>query len=246
MGEEAIIQAQGLRLGYGPLTVLERVDLGVRQGEFWFLLGPNGAGKSTLVSALLGMMPLRAGHIRRHPELAGRQRLGFVPQGCALNPSLPTTVREFVLLGLVGLRTTAGERAERLNWALAKLGLAGIARASYWTLSGGQRQRALVARALIRRPTLLIMDEPANGLDLAAETALLEYLARMNREENLTILCVSHNLASAFRYASHVALFHGGGVQGGPAAEILTSDNLQRVYGIGLDVSWEVNRAVKA
>lgn len=233
-GSTPLIQAQGLRLGYRDRTAIDGVNLTVRLGEFWFFLGPNGAGKSTLIKALLGLLEPQAGQIHLHPQLACREKTGFVPQSSALNPSLPTTVREFVSLGLVGIRAGGKTRAARLNGALEHVGLAGLAGRGYWTLSDGQRQRALVARALIRRPGLLIMDEPTNGLDLAAETALLAYLAKLNREESLTVVCVSHNLATAIRYGSHVALFHGGGVQSGPVRDILTPESVRQVFGIDL------------
>lgn len=239
----AVIQVHGLRLGYGAHTVIEAVDLRVQAGEFWFLLGQNGTGKTTLLKALLGLLLPQAGEIHMHPTLARRDRIGFVPQRCDLNASLPTTVREFVLLGLVGLRTRRKDRAERLAWSLEKVGLEGMAKKGYWSLSEGQRQRALVARALARRPAVLVMDEPTIGLDPAAETTLFEYLSAVNQDDRLTILCVSHDLATAARQGSHVALFHKAHVQAGPAREILTPTNLQRIYGVGLDVQWQTDNA---
>ncbi len=218
---QALVQAQALRLGYGTRTVLDRVDLRICCGDFWFLLGQNGTGKTTLLRALLGLLRPLAGEIHLHPVHARRDRLGFVPQRPELAPGLPTTVREFVQLGLVGMATTRHDRAERLAWALEHVGLQGMERHDYWSLSGGQRQRALVARALARRPALLVMDEPTAGLDPAAEESLLSYLARLNREQSLTVVCVSHDLATAARYASHVALFNQGSVHTGPRGTCL-------------------------
>lgn len=229
---QPLIHASGVRLGYGPRVVLDQVDLCIRPGEFWFLLGPNGTGKSTLIKALLGLVRPRTGVIRLHPDLARRERLGFVPQSATFNPNLPTTVREFVLLGMVGIRAGAREQRQRLQSALEKVGLHGAERLSYWSLSEGQRQRIVVARALARNPLLLIMDEPTNGLDVAAEGALLEYLARLNREERLAVVFVSHNLATATRYASHVALFRECRVEPGKAADVLTARRLEDVFGV--------------
>lgn len=230
----AILEARELQLGYGSRVVLEDVDLRVCAGEFWFLLGPNGTGKSTLIRGLLGLLrPLR-GRVIMHSELVYPERLGYVPSNCSLNPGLPTTVREVLALGLVGIRCRRGERVERVRWALERVGLGGMEKHDYWSLSDGQRRRVMVARALARRPALLIMDEPTNGLDPAAEAGLLEHVARLNREETLTTLFVTHNLTIAARYATHVALFNHSGVEAGPVSQIMQGAKLEHVYGTGL------------
>jgi ABC-type Mn2+/Zn2+ transport system ATPase subunit len=173
-------------------------------------------------------MAPEAGALRLHRELARREHVGYVPQGCELNPALPTTVREFVGLGLVGIRATRAQAAERLEWALGHSGLAGMARRSYWSLSGGQRQRCLLARALIRRPHLLLLDEPTLHLDPAAEAALVQLLARLNQEDGLTLLVVTHDLEMARARASHLALASGGRLVAGPRDALVASHALER------------------
>jgi ABC-type cobalamin/Fe3+-siderophores transport system ATPase subunit len=239
-----LLKTEGLHLGYGRSSVLQDVDLEVRPGEFWFFLGPNGAGKTTLLKAFLAEINPQRGRILTDPDLYRRDNLGFVPQRCDLNPTLSTTVREFVLLGLVGIRANRQERETRLTWALDKGGLTGMSSKNYWSLSGGQRQRALVARALVRRPRILFLDEPTRGLDLAAEEAVMQSLTDLNRQELLTVLFVTHDLILAARYASHVALFHKGQVQGGPISGIMTPDRLQSTYGIPVSVSQEAQGEV--
>jgi ABC-type Mn2+/Zn2+ transport system ATPase subunit len=234
---EVIVKTAGLRLGYGQHVVLAHVDFQMRAGEFWFFLGPNGEGKTTLLRAILGMIRRQAGQLWVHPELGQRQRIGFVPQRCNINPTLPTTVREFVLLGLVGIHADWGDEAVRLGWALEKVGLGGLEGKDYWSLSGGQRQRALVARALVRRPSVLMLDEPTNGLDVAAEDAVLRLLADLHRKEHQTLLFVTHNLAIAARYATHIALFHAGEVVSGPRQEVLNRQSLERIYGVAVEIS---------
>lgn len=229
---QPVLAAAGLALGYDGRLVLADVDLAIRSGEFWFLLGPNGSGKSTLLRAMLGLLAPRAGALHLHPELARRDRIGFVPQGCELNPLLPTTVREFVRLGLVGIRSTRGDTRERLAWALAHAGLDGMGDRSYWTLSGGQRQRCLLARALVRRPSLLLLDEPTLHLDPGAETALIRLLAALNRDEGLTLLVVTHDVAMARAYASHVAVASGGRVVAGTRAAMFGSAALADALGV--------------
>jgi ABC-type Mn2+/Zn2+ transport system ATPase subunit len=231
-----MLSIRGVELAYGPRTVLRGVDLQVRAGEFWVLIGPNGSGKTTLLQAILGLLAPRSGRIDRDPVRACSERLGFVPQRCDLNPSLPTTVREFVMLGLVGARVSRADRPERLRRALAGVGLEGQERASYWSLSGGQRQRALVARALVRQPDFLILDEPGGGLDVGSQEAFLHTVAELHRNEHLTLLYVTHELSIAARYASHVALFHNGSVTAGPRAEILARPDLEAIFGTPLQL----------
>lgn len=238
-GPETMIQAEGVAIGYGQRDVLGDVTFRVGGGEFWFFVGPNGCGKTTLLRAVLGLLSPRAGRLTLHPEIESRARIGFVPQRAELSRTLPTTVREFVLLGTVRAGVPRGEEAARLEWALGRVGLSGFGARDYWALSGGQRQRALLARALIRRPALLVLDEPTTGLDISTEDALLKFLAALNRDEGLTLLVVSHDIAMAASYGTHVALFHEGRLIAGPRDEVLTPRNLEKVYGVAMEVGRE-------
>jgi ABC-type Mn2+/Zn2+ transport system ATPase subunit len=234
---DAVLTTSGLTLGYGRRIVLEDVHVEIRPGEFWFLLGPNGEGKTTFLRTVLGLIRPLAGQFWLHPDLQDRTQVGFVPQRCDINPTLPTTLREFVLLGLVGIQVNKRDRDGRLAWALERMGLTGLGGRDYWSLSGGQRQRALIARALVRRPRVLVLDEPTNGLDLQAEDTALRFLADLNRKEQETVLFVTHNIVIAARYATHVALFHAGKVMAGPRRELLQRDTLEQVYGVGVEIT---------
>jgi ABC-type Mn2+/Zn2+ transport system ATPase subunit len=220
--------------------VLSGVDLEVRPGQVWFLLGPNGSGKTTLLRGILGLLRPSVGVLERHPVLASRERIGFVPQHGEFNTTLPTTVREFVSLGFVGARLPRAERAGRLTWALAQVGLEELRDAGFDSLSGGQRQRALVARALVRRPRFLILDEPTEGLDVTSEEAFLRTLVGLNRGDGLTLLFVTHKLELAVRHATHVALFHRGHVHAGTREAVLRSGAVERVFGVTLALDGRV------
>jgi zinc transport system ATP-binding protein len=209
--EDTLLEASDLCVGYGDHLVLRGVNLSIRRGEFWFVLGPNGSGKTTFLQTVLGEIPPASGRIELRAGRGGRERLGFVPQRCEINPALPTTVREFVGLGLVGTDALP-QREVRVREGLARVGLAGLERSDYWALSGGQRQRALLARALVREPELLILDEPMNHLDPEAEATVLDDLVRMNRDQGLTVLLVTHDVAIAEAHASHIARFADGAV----------------------------------
>jgi zinc transport system ATP-binding protein len=233
---EPVIRTHELSLGYGSRMVLANVNAAFNAGEFWFLLGPNGEGKSTFLMSILGVLAPKAGTVKLRHDLASRERIGFVPQRCDLNPALPTTLCEFVSLGLVGIRASSAERRNRISWALENVGLQALADKNYWSLSGGQRQRTLVARALVRKPLLLIADEPTNGLDPSAEHSLMQSLLELNRRERLTVLFVTHDLSLAASYSTHVALFHDGTVQAGRSDQILTSQNMMTTYGVDISI----------
>ena len=232
-----VLVVRGLRLSYDGLPVLDDVHLTVKRGEFWFILGPNGTGKSSLLRAVLGVLTPAGGRLELAPELASGRRIGFVPQRCDLKPTLPMSVAEFVLLGLAGTHARRAESRRNLKWALEEVGLQDREGDSYWSLSGGQRQRALVARGLVRRPDLLILDEPTNGLDLPTEEAFMALVEKLNRERGITVLLVTHAIALAARFATHVALFHGGRVLSGPKEEVLTSRNLSEAYEVAVPLS---------
>ena len=234
-----LITLSGVSLGYGSRTILREVNLRVERGQFWFVLGPNGEGKTTLLRALLGLLLPAAGTVAWREHERRHERTGFVPQRCDLNPALPTTVREFVLLGLTGLCLSRADRIDRLAYALRCVDLQALESKDYWSLSGGQRQRALLARALVRQPELLVLDEPTNDLDLTAEHELLSSLARLHRDEVLTILFVTHDLPIAARYATHLALVHEGRVESGTRDAMLSAETLRRCYGVALDLQRE-------
>jgi ABC-type Mn2+/Zn2+ transport system ATPase subunit len=242
--QNAILTAESLALGYGRRTVLQDLNLEIGQGEFWFCLGPNGEGKTTLLRTILGSIQPQAGTLWLHDTLVSRARIGFVPQRCDLNPALPTTVREFVRLGAVGAQIPRRDQSLNLAWALDRVGLQHLATQSYWALSGGQRQRALVARALVRRPQLLLLDEPTNGLDLPAAEALLQCLDDLYRQDRVSLLFITHDVAMAARYGTHAILLHAGKAVAGPIQTVFTSHHLAQTYGAPVDISRDASGRV--
>lgn len=186
-------------LGTGP--ILDGIDLRVAKGETLALLGANGSGKSTLVKALVGLVPLTSGRaVLYGAEVRARNtvpwaRIGYVPQRVNMGPSMSATAEEVVTSGLLSgrrLRPGPGSQA-RVRDALAEVGLAERAGESVHLFSGGQQQRVLIARALIRNPELLIIDEPLSGIDRASSLALATSLRRLHNA-GTTILVVLHEL----------------------------------------------------
>ena len=229
--DDIIYRASNVALGYDHHVILQGVNLEIHSGQFWSFLGPNGSGKTTLLRGLLGKLKARAGTLQAPPSIDGVAPVGFVPQRCEINPTLPITLGEFVGLGLVGTRLSRVARRERMAWVLEALWLPALARQSYWTLSGGQRQRALIARALVRRPRVLVMDEPTSNLDVGAERVVLKTLSDFCAQCHAACLCVTHDLGLAERYATHVGLVGEGGVLAGAREDVLIPANLERLYG---------------
>lgn len=197
---DTVAELRGVSFSYGAGTrVLDNVDLTLRRGDYLAVLGPNGGGKSTLLRLLLGALAPDSGLVRLFggPPHQARGRIGYMPQLTRPRKDFPIIVRDAVLQGLAGragrwLRYTAEERS-RAGRALERVGMADSAGRRLANLSGGQQQRALIARALVADPELLLLDEPAASVDAASKTALFELLAGLN--QNMTIVCVSHDLS---------------------------------------------------
>ncbi|WP_328587489.1 zinc ABC transporter ATP-binding protein ZnuC [Algihabitans albus] len=163
--------------------LLRNVDLSVGRGEIVTLIGPNGAGKSTLVRAAIGVLRPDSGRVIRAPGL----RIGYVPQRLSIDRTLPLTVHRFMTL-------TERHPPAEIDRALAEVGVDHLAEAELQTLSGGEFQRALIARALVRRPDLLVLDEPVQGVDFAGEIALYDLIRKIRDRLNCGILLISHDL----------------------------------------------------
>lgn len=180
---EALVIAEGVRVAFDGREVLSAVDLRVHAGEIVTLIGPNGAGKSTLVRAVLGLIRPSAGTIRLQAGL----RIGYMPQRLTVDANLPLTVRRFLTL-------TAPTGRELLQEVLGELGIGYLMEQPMQTLSGGETQRVLLARALIRQPQLLVLDEPVQGVDLAGQGELYRLIGRFRDRLGCGVLMVSHDL----------------------------------------------------
>nr|WP_300340992.1 ATP-binding cassette domain-containing protein [Actinomyces sp.] len=214
----------------GSALVLSGIDLTVAPGQSVALLGANGSGKSTLVKTVLGLTPLRAGRVRllghdvTHRSGVPWSRVGYVPQRVGASSGVPATALEVVRSGLLDPRRPFADRGrkarERALDALAAVGLADRAGDHVQVLSGGQSQRVLIARALVRDPDLLILDEPLAGIDRASREALAGTLTTL-RERGLTLLTVLHEMGELAGVVERaVVLSEGRVVSDGPAAAL--------------------------
>ncbi len=182
-GPDALIAAEGICLTREGRLTLDHVDVDIADGEIVTLIGPNGAGKTSLVRVLLGLEPAGSGVIRRREGLV----VGYVPQRFDRDAAIPMTVERFIRLG-------AQVSGEAVGQALEEVGAASLARRQLVALSGGELQRVVLARALVRNPNLLVLDEPARGVDHLGEADLYALIGRLRDERGLGVLLVSHDL----------------------------------------------------
>ena len=227
---------QRVAFGYGRGTVLEDVSFRVAEGTFTALIGPNGAGKTTMLRLLLGLRRPKAGNVLVFGERPGSRghRIGYVPQKTGVPDNFPLTVEDVVLMGRYpgmgwGRRPGAVDRAAA-DRALERVDLGVVADRRFGELSGGQQRRALIARALVSEPRLLLLDEPTAGLDPAAQARFYDMCCTLQRTEGLTLLAASHDVEVVARHADTVLLVDRTVQAMGPPAEVLRSDALDQVY----------------
>ena len=180
---DALATAEAVSVRFAAGEVLSAVSLTVHRGEIVTVIGPNGAGKTTLLRVMLGLLPPSSGRVRTLPRL----RIGYMPQRMQVDSTFPLNVRRF--LSLAG-RRDPGE----LSAALEEVGAGRLLEAPVQGLSGGEMQRVLLARALLREPDLLVLDEPIQGVDVNGQVELFNLITRLRRERGCGVLMVSHDL----------------------------------------------------
>ncbi|MCS5707462.1 ATP-binding cassette domain-containing protein [Candidatus Berkiella cookevillensis] len=176
-----IISIEGLGLSLGGKQILQNISFALAAGEIVSLIGPNGAGKSSLVKCIVGLLPPTTGTIHRHQPL----RMGYMPQSLKLDPSLPISVKRFL---------TLGQSKVNIDPVLAEVGVQSVVNTQLTALSGGEWQRVLLARALLRQPNFLVLDEPAQGVDLVGQDELYQLIAQIRDRYHCAVLLVSHDL----------------------------------------------------
>jgi len=183
MEPEFVLETRGLTKEFRGFTAVDSVDLKVRQGHIHALIGPNGAGKTTLVRAVLGLLKPDHGQVWRKPRL----RVGYMPQKLHVDPTLPLSVLRF-------LRLVPGVDRARALAALGEVGAEHVIDSPLQKISGGEMQRVLLARALLREPELLVLDEPVQGVDVAGQAELYRLIGVLRDRYGCGVLMVSHDL----------------------------------------------------
>lgn len=203
----AQLTCQDLSVGYEGEIVLQGLDFAVHAGDYLCIVGENGSGKSTLMKTLLGLQPPLGGRVLMGDGLTANS-IGYLPQQTVVQKDFPASVREIVRSGCqarCGRRPFYSRAEKRLAAdAMDKMQISTLAGRCYRDLSGGQQQRVLLARALCATQAMLLLDEPVSGLDPRVTAEMYRLIAELNQRDKITILMISHDIAAAVRYASHI------------------------------------------
>jgi zinc/manganese transport system ATP-binding protein len=230
----------------GGRTIWSGVSLTVANGEFVAVLGPNGAGKSTLIKAMLGLLPLAAGSVTVLGRPAGRASgaIGYLPQRRNFDAGTRIRGLDIVRLGLDGARWGVpipglpgrARETERVREVIELVGATGYAEEPIGQLSGGEQQRLLIAQALVRKPQLLLLDEPLDSLDLPNQVAVAALVRRICRQEQVAVMLVAHDINPILGYLDRVVYLAGGRAVEGRPEEVISSETLSRLYGAPIEV----------
>ena len=229
-----LIRLDGVAAAYGHHAVLADVSMHVHEDQFTGVVGPSGAGKTTLLRLLLGTMKPVAGTVTRRPDL----RVAYVPQLETVNWNFPITVFECVLMSRKSSRVkpwASTEEKTSVNAVLERLGIADLAARHIRDLSGGQQQRMFLARALLRQPQLLLMDEPTSGVDISTRHDILHLLADLH-EDGVAIVLTTHDLNGIAAHLPHLVCVNRTVVADGTPAEVITPMVLERTFGARMEV----------
>ncbi|MEI6793396.1 MAG: metal ABC transporter ATP-binding protein [Actinomycetes bacterium] len=231
--QQPLVDVVDLGVSSGSQPILEHISLQVAPGDLIGIVGPSGAGKTTLLRAIAGTIRPQAGSVRLSPDL----RVGYVPQVETVNWNFPTTVNECVLMARTSRRFAWPTKVEKALVAsvLARLELDGLADRHIRELSGGQQQRVFIARALLRSPDLLLLDEPTSGVDVALRHELLHLLAEL-RSDGMSVVLTTHDLNGVATHLPTLACLNRTIIACGETSSVLTPEILELTYGASMEV----------
>lgn len=220
-------------------AILKDIEFTLESGEFCGLIGANGSGKTTLLRTILGLVSPSSGRIAIDRE-GGRASVGYVPQKFALDPFMPLRARDLVALGLdgnrLGIPLPSPRRRRQVDEMLEAVDAAPFAEQRIGSLSGGQQQRVLIAHALIRRPRLLLLDEPLANLDMRSVAGIVTLLRRLSREFRITVLLSAHDMNPLLSAMDRIVYLANGRAATGSTDAVVRTEVLSKLYGYHIDV----------
>ncbi len=251
MEHESIIHLEKVSAGYNGLPVFHNLDLTLPEGCFVGLVGPSGSGKSTLLKIMLGLVTPTGGRVFINHKLLQPGRIppeiGYVPQLEMVDWNFPVTVGHVVMMGRMRNMSLWPwpSRADKLAMEemLERLGLGGLANRHIRELSGGQQQRVFLARALLSRPKLLLLDEPTSGVDVKTRNDILQLLSDINRQ-GIALVMTTHDLNSVASLLPYLVCMNQGIIAQGRTAEVFTPEVLNRTYNSDMEVIYQSGRPV--
>ena len=223
----SLINCENLSLGYEGRQIIKDLSFSVNTGDYLCIVGENGSGKTTLMKTLLGLNPLISGKIEFGDGIK-KNEIGYLPQQTPVQRDFPASVTEIVLSGFCGSMGIkpfySSSQKQQAKANIEKMGLAGFENRCYRELSGGQQQRVLLARALCATRKIILLDEPVSGLDSKATEDMYAIIEKLNKEDNITVIMISHDISAALKYATHI-LHIGGSFFFGTKSDYIKTDN---------------------
>ncbi|WP_343208262.1 metal ABC transporter ATP-binding protein [Anaerolentibacter hominis] len=223
----ALITCENAAFFYDGRPVAKDINFAVDEGDYLCIIGENGSGKSTLIKGILGLKTPESGTIT-YGEGLNRSEIGYLPQQTQIQKDFPASVFEVVLSGCLNQSGYLPFYSKKMKLEamrnMEKLGIEKMKKDCYMELSGGQQQRVLLARALCAARRLLVLDEPVTGLDPVVTGELYQLIVKLNREDKIAVIMVSHDVGSAVRYASHILQLHDKPLFFGRREDYLASD----------------------
>ncbi len=225
--DETVVEVKDLAVRIESQEIIEKISFTLKRNSISMMIGPNGSGKTTLIRAVMGLIPLEDGSVRLFGKKPAqfRERIGYVPQRFYVDDDFPITVEEFLSL------TAEVKGGRGMARALKEVGMERTEQKQLSQLSGGQLQRVLIARALLGKPLLLVLDEPVSSIDVVGSKSIYEHLDFIRRRYDVTIIIISHEMDLVSRYADQVLCINKHLMCSGAPKEVFESKEMQKIYG---------------
>lgn len=232
------IRLENLAIGYENEPFVDSINLSIEHNQFWGVLGPNGSGKTTFLKTVLNLTPVISGNIILHDDLV----FGYVPQNEKFDPIFPISAYEVTSMGRYS-RVKAGSKLSKtdidvIERSMESVGISDLKNRTFRSLSGGEKQRVLLARAIAGEPDILVLDEPTASVDIKGEAQIMELVKKIQTQNKLAVLMVSHFLKTVSEFSDHIILIDkdSNTFYSGTKTEVLHKESLDRFFGLNLSL----------